>query len=109
MKSPGPSPCSCTGETPPSEPLLCPTWGSQGPGAPTQGSQPHQLRPTRREALVGGGAGLSCLLPGSCEQIGGNLKSPPEGRRVSPRQLGILQNPRWGALLHPPEVFSAPQ
>lgn len=55
-----------------------------------------------------GGGHIGCLSrQGQCVQISLNSKSHPEGRRVSPRQSGIWQNPRWGALLQP-QKFSQP-
>lgn len=93
MRSPEPSPRSCTRETPPQgapKPPLC--GGPRGQVHPHRGAGPYGQRPTGRDAQMWP-HGLPSPRQSWCVQISLNLKSHPgnEGRGVGPpKPEGIL-------------------
>lgn len=110
MRSPEPSLCSCTRETPPQGPLHPPLCGGpRGQGHPYRRAGPREQRLTGKDAwmwpcgLSSPRAGLVCpntpeLEASSWGHEGGILQS----------QRAFLQNSRWGALLHSHAQFSQP-
>lgn len=59
VKSPGPSPCSCTRETPPASPCSAPRGGLRGQVCPHRGAGPTSTGPLPERP---GRGPLGCLL-----------------------------------------------